>query len=159
VLLFDVDAAGIAAAAALGRSTGIRLIGVARDPTEELLFDSVEAGLAGLLVRAQVTPATLVECVRTVRLGQGSMPPALLARLVDGLAKGGGRRSGLVGGLAKRELDVLRLLAEGGSTREIAATLAYSERTVKNIVHDVLTKMNCRTRAHAVALATQRGVI
>jgi DNA-binding NarL/FixJ family response regulator len=64
-----------------------------------------------------------------------------------------------VPGLAGREVSVLRLLAEGESTREIAENLSYSERTVKNIVHDLLMKLDCRTRAHAVALATRQGVI
>jgi DNA-binding NarL/FixJ family response regulator len=71
----------------------------------------------------------------------------------------GGTRSGSVGSLASRELDVLRLLADGGDTKEIATELAYSERTVKNIVHDVLVKTNCKTRAQAVAVATRQGFI
>jgi DNA-binding NarL/FixJ family response regulator len=54
---------------------------------------------------------------------------------------------------------VLRLLAEGHDTRRIAMDLRYSERTVKNVVHDVLTKLNCRTRAQAVGVATRTGVI
>ena len=62
-------------------------------------------------------------------------------------------------GCRLRERDVLRLLADGHDTREIATDLCYSERTVKNVVHDVLMKLNCRTRAHAVALATREGVI
>lgn len=61
--------------------------------------------------------------------------------------------------LSKREHQVLRLLAEGESTRGIAQRLSYSERTVKNIVHDLLVKLDCKTRAHAVALAARRGVI
>ena len=61
--------------------------------------------------------------------------------------------------LTGRELDVLRLLAEGRSTRDIAQRLSYSERTVKNIVHDVLEKLHGRTRAHAVALASRLGII
>ena len=61
--------------------------------------------------------------------------------------------------LSKREHEVLRLLADGESTRGIAERLNYSERTVKNIVHDLLVKLDCRTRAHAVALAARRGVI
>ena len=61
--------------------------------------------------------------------------------------------------LSQREHQVLRLLADGESTRGIAQRLNYSERTVKNIVHDLLVKLDCRTRAHAVALAATRGVI
>jgi DNA-binding CsgD family transcriptional regulator len=61
--------------------------------------------------------------------------------------------------LSEREYDVLRMLADGESTRGIAQRLSYSERTVKTIVRDLLVKMNCKTRAHAVALAARQGVI
>jgi DNA-binding NarL/FixJ family response regulator len=61
--------------------------------------------------------------------------------------------------LTSREVTVLRMLAEGEATRGIAQQLNYSERTVKNIVRNVLEKLGCRTRAHAVALATRNGVI
>ena len=70
------------------------------------------------------------------------------------------RREGLgPAALTDRERAVLRLLAEGSDTLEMAHELSFSERTVKNIVHDVLMKLNCRTRAHAVALATRSGAI
>lgn len=59
------------------------------------------------------------------------------------------------------DVVVLDLDAEEGPelARSIAQRLCYSERTIKNIVHDVLVKTNCRTRAHAVALATRQGFI
>lgn len=158
VLLFDMGDASLQRAIRLTRETAVRLVGMARAAREEALFDAVEAGLAGFLIRSELTPAGLASCIRSVLGGGGSLPPALLARMVDGLARGG-HRGATAGRLARRELDVLRLLADGGDTREIATSLRYSERTVKNIVHDVLVKMNCRTRAHAVALATRQGFI
>jgi DNA-binding CsgD family transcriptional regulator len=54
---------------------------------------------------------------------------------------------------------VLARLSQGDDTQCIAIDLCYSERTVKNIVHDVLMKLNCRNRAHAVATATRQGII
>ena len=77
---------------------------------------------------------------------------------MDGLARGATRGT-TAGHLSGRELSVLSLLAAGDNTREVAGRLSYSERTVKNIVHDTLVKMNCKTRAHAVALATRQGFI
>jgi DNA-binding NarL/FixJ family response regulator len=62
-------------------------------------------------------------------------------------------------GLETRETDVLRLLAEGMGTPEIATRLNYSERTVKNIIHGVLTRWDLRNRAHAVAFALRSGAI
>jgi DNA-binding NarL/FixJ family response regulator len=158
VLVFEIDGSGLSTAVGLARDTDVRLVGIARSVSEEMLFHAVEAGIAGFLNRADLTPEGLVASVRAVAAGTGSIPPRLLARLFDELARGNGSR-GSRGQLAKRELDVLRLLAGGGSTSEIAGTLNYSERTVKNIVHDALAKLNCRTRAQAVAVVARQGVI
>ena len=62
-------------------------------------------------------------------------------------------------GLYNREVEVLRLLAEGMDTLEIARRLSYSERTVRNIIHGLLTRMKLRNRAHAVAYALRNGVM
>jgi DNA-binding NarL/FixJ family response regulator len=61
--------------------------------------------------------------------------------------------------LSERERDVLRLVAQGLPTREVAAQLCYSERTIKNVIHDVVTKLNARTRSQAVAHAMRDGLI
>jgi len=63
------------------------------------------------------------------------------------------------GRLTPREAAVLRLLAEGLSTAEVAVRLAYSERTVKNIVYDLTVRLDVRNRTHAVALAIREGLI
>jgi DNA-binding NarL/FixJ family response regulator len=62
-------------------------------------------------------------------------------------------------GFNEREVDVLRLLSEGWDTSEIAKKLAYSERTVKNVIHDITARLQLRNRAHAVAYAMRAGVI
>ena len=157
VLLFDLEGGGLQRAVHLTAGTDVRLVGVARSPGEETLLDAVQAGIAGFLVRSQMTPAALSSSLRAVVAGNGTLPPSLLGRLLEMLARGATR--GVNGPLAPRELGVLRLLAEGDDTRDIAVKLSYSERTVKNIVHDLLVKLNCRSRAHAVALATRQGVI
>jgi DNA-binding NarL/FixJ family response regulator len=58
-----------------------------------------------------------------------------------------------------REIDVLRLLAEGMSTTEVADNLNYSERTIKNVLHDAITRLNLHNRTHAVAHAIRSGVV
>ena len=60
---------------------------------------------------------------------------------------------------SRREVDVLRLLAEGYDTADIADALAYSERTIKNVIHDVTSRLQLRNRSHAVAVAMRTGVI
>jgi DNA-binding NarL/FixJ family response regulator len=62
-------------------------------------------------------------------------------------------------GLTEREVRVLRMLADGHETSTIARELNYSERTVKNIVHDITTRLQLRNRAHAVAFGIRNGLI
>jgi DNA-binding CsgD family transcriptional regulator len=62
-------------------------------------------------------------------------------------------------GMSAREVEILRLVAEGLDTGEIAVKLSYSERTVKNALHDVTTRLQLRNRSHAVAYALKQGLI
>jgi DNA-binding NarL/FixJ family response regulator len=62
-------------------------------------------------------------------------------------------------GLSAREADILRLVADGLDTNEIATSLSYSERTVKNVLHDVTSRLQLRNRSHAVAYALRQGMI
>ena len=62
-------------------------------------------------------------------------------------------------GLTAREIEVLRLVADGFENREIADKLSYSERTVKNVLHDITTRLQLRNRAHAVAYALRHGLL
>lgn len=61
--------------------------------------------------------------------------------------------------VTRRERQVLALLAEGHSTREVAQRLAYSERTIKNVLQEFNTRLQLRNRTHAVAYAVRRGWI
>ena len=63
------------------------------------------------------------------------------------------------GSLSPREREVLRLMADGMSTREVAARLAYSERTIKFVVQDLMLRLNVRNRTQAVACAVRNGWI
>ena len=62
-------------------------------------------------------------------------------------------------GLTDREVKVLRLLADGLDTGEVGRQLFLSERTVKNVVHDITSRLNLRNRTHAVAYAVRQGLI
>jgi DNA-binding NarL/FixJ family response regulator len=158
VLLFDIEGSGLEAAVEVARGSVAKLVGMARTASEQTLREGVQAGLSGFVVRSDLTPASLAGCLVAVAGGHGSLPPDLTARLIGTMSRESSSAAS-PDSLAARELRVLELLAEGRDTRGIASELSYSERTVKNIVHDLLVKTNCRTRAQAVAVATRRGFI
>jgi DNA-binding NarL/FixJ family response regulator len=155
ILVFELDSVGLPSALRLARESSLLLVTVAASVEDDLLVEAIEAGVTGALLRGDANPNTFLHTLRSAAAGNGSLPTAVLGRL---LAR---PRSGMrgAGDLTDRELGVLRLLSKGESTRQIAVDLCYSEKTVKNIVHDVLVRMNCRNRAQAVALATRRGLI
>lgn len=156
VLVFEADRGGLRRVAHLARGADVRLVATVQQATDTLLNDAVEAGVAGIVLRERMSPPSLVGTIRAALTGSTALPGDVLARMLD-TAAGGGRHT--PNGLSRRELEVLRRLAEGEDTQEIATALCFSERTVKNVVHDLLMKTNCRNRAHAVATATRQGLI
>jgi DNA-binding NarL/FixJ family response regulator len=155
LLIFDLDAAGFAGAAALARRGDLLVIGVVRGTPAAQVRQLLEVGMSAALPLRALTPARLLSCIR--ELSDDSEPTR-----TRGSDRCRGATVAPCGGdrhLTRRELDVLSLLADGDSTREIAHELSYSERTVKNIVHDLRRKLDGRTRAHTVAVAARRGII
>jgi DNA-binding NarL/FixJ family response regulator len=124
---------------------------------------AVEAGACGLLRRSEASPEGLARAVREARDGAGTMAPDLLGRLmahVNQLHDRFLQPQGLhIHGLSDREIEVLRLVADGLGTFEIAERLAYSERTIKNIIQGVTSRLQLRNRSHAVAYAVRHGLI
>ncbi|MCU1686076.1 MAG: LuxR family transcriptional regulator [Amycolatopsis sp.] len=127
------------------------------------LMTAIECGVAAVLLRSETGDAELVSTVLAVSHGAAFLPPTLQGLLLaqlDRMRRDVLEPHGLtLSGLAARERDVLRLVAEGFGTEEIAVKLAYSERTVKNVLHTLMTRYGLNTRAHAVAYALRAGVI
>lgn len=123
----------------------------------------VEVGVAGLIRRSDATPDRLVAVITSAAQGEGTVPPDLLGRLLNQVGRLQrevlGPRGLTFTGLAEREIQVLRLVADGLDTAEIAVTLSYSQRTVKNVLHDVTSRLHLRNRSHAVAYALRHGLI
>ncbi len=124
---------------------------------------AVEAGACGFLRRGESEPETLVELITSAAAGNGTVPPDLLGRLLSNVSLIQQHVLSPLGlsfvGLTTREIDVLKLLADGFDTAEVARQLAYSERTVKNVLQDVTRRHNLRNRTHAVAYALRQGLI
>lgn len=163
VVVEDVDEQATQQIRALRRRGLERLVVIATRVEDGGLLAAVEAGATGFLRRSQSTAAVLADTIRTAAAGDGALPPDLLGRLmgqVGRLQRQVLNPRGLsFTGLTDREVKVLRLLAEGFDTNEVGKQLFLSERTVKNIVHDVTSRLNLRNRTHAVAYALRQGLI
>jgi DNA-binding NarL/FixJ family response regulator len=148
---------------ALRRGDTPRLLLVATVLDEAALVVAAEIGVGGLLRRIDATPEALVRTITRVATGDGEIPPDLLGRLMEQLGRLQRQvlapRGLTFTGLSPREVDVLRLVADGLDTGEIADTLNYSERTVKNVLHELTTRLQLRNRSHAVAYAVREGLI
>jgi DNA-binding NarL/FixJ family response regulator len=127
------------------------------DCGEEAVIAAMQAGAMGFLRKDTLTAESLGAAVRAAASGSGVVTPELLGRLVSGLPDADDRPT--AARLTDREQQVLALIAEGHPTREVALQLSYSERTVKNVLHDVVTKLNARSRSQAVAFAVREGLI
>jgi DNA-binding NarL/FixJ family response regulator len=140
-----------------------RVILVAARLDDAGLLAAVEAGASGLIRRSQATPQNLLAAIRTAANGEGTLPPDLLGRLLDQVERLQHQvlhpRGLTLAGLTDREVEVLRLLADGLDTNEVSVRLYYSERTVKNIIHNVTSRLDLRNRTHAVAYAIRQGLI
>lgn len=147
----------------LHRTGHKRIVVVCGVIDDDALLRAVELGASGVLRRSESSPERLSATVVAAARGDGEMAPDLLGRLLDQMSKLQQRVLAPRGlhhnGFTDREIEVLRLLAEGYDTAAIADTLAYSERTIKNVIHDVTSRLQLRNRSHAVAFAMRAGVI
>ena len=163
VVAETVDGTTVQTLRRLTRGGPARIVLVAGQIREPELLDVVECGVRTILWRQEAGPAQLRRAVLAAARGEGGdLPSDLLGRL---LAQVGRMQRGPVGdsaapaGLGERETEVLRLVADGLDTVEIAARLSYSERTIKVILHGVTSRLQLRNRAHAVAYALREGHI
>ncbi|MCW2541004.1 MAG: hypothetical protein JWN95_2729 [Frankiales bacterium] len=166
VLVMCVDSVTAEVMSRLRRAAmvpGLRSVLVTGHIRDDDVLSVVECRVVSVVPRRHATSERLVRAVVGATAGRASMPSDLLGSLlaqVERLQRESLAPLGLTpSGLAPRELDVLRLVADGFDTAEIATKLAYSERTVKNILYAVLSRLGVKNRSHAVAYAIRAGVI
>ncbi|RKQ91387.1 DNA-binding NarL/FixJ family response regulator [Solirubrobacter pauli] len=146
---------------AVRETTGARVIVCSSDTAQEAVVSALQAGAVGYLRKDQLTPETLATAVKAAANGTGVVTPELLEQLLSNHASNAEAAAArpVAAKLTDREQQVLSLIAAGHPTREVAQELCYSERTVKNVLHDVVTKLNARSRSQAVAFAVREGLI
>jgi DNA-binding NarL/FixJ family response regulator len=121
--------------------------------TEERVLGAVRAGARGYLLKG-ASAEEIARAVRLVHAGGSYLEPRVAARV---MAQVQAPRRG--SSLSEREREVLRLVAEGLPTKQIARSLSITERTVKFHVNSIFHKLGADNRAQAVALAAQRGLL
>jgi DNA-binding NarL/FixJ family response regulator len=141
---------------------GVRVLALTTFDDDEDVFAALRAGAVGYLLK-DVSSDRLVEAVLAAARGESVLQPSVAARVVARVAQlpedAPRRPQPLVVPLSDRELEVLRLLADGSSNREIAASLFLAEGTVKNHVTNVLAKLGARDRTQAALRARALGLI
>lgn len=143
--------------------SGVRVIVLTTFDDDEDVFAALRAGALGYLLK-DASSAQLVEAVLAAARDEAVLQPSVAAKVVARFARlpaeePAARPQPLVVPLSERELDVLRLLADGRSNREIAAALFLAEGTVKNHVSGVLAKLDARDRTQAALRARALGLL
>jgi DNA-binding NarL/FixJ family response regulator len=127
---------------------------------DEYVYTAMRAGASGFLLKS-APPEELTRSIRLIAAGDTQLAPAVTKRLVEDFIKRpppGQPLPDTFDRLTEREVDVLKVVAEGLSNREIAARLYLSEATVKTHINRILTKLHLRDRVQAVVLAYESGL-
>lgn len=152
-----VDEAATAFMRQVAKESHAKIVLVTRCLPETAVFTTEACRVVSVLSLGEAGGKDLVAAVLNAA-SAAALPADLLNELFEQIHRVGAGRL-LSDGFDAREIDVLRLLADGLDTTEIARELCYSERTVKNALHRLLTRMRLKNRQHAVAYALRAGVI
>jgi len=133
----------------------VRVLVLSTFEDDEYLRDSIEAGAIGYILKANMPPGELVDSIRLASKGYGQFAPEMMARLGQNAWRLSSRKLSFdsLKELSDREREVLQLVVEGLSNREIAKQLVISEGTVKSHVKNLFAKMGCESRTQLVIAA------
>lgn len=150
-------------AAAIAEQPGHCIVLVSDPLRERQLARVLAAGVVVMLSRRQANAQTVQRAILAGHEGRPVLPDAVVRWLVDDFRT---LREKMLeplglhhGGLTEREVEVLRLLAEGESTAAMAERMNYSQRTIKKIIQELLTRLDLKNRSHAVSYAMRVGAI
>jgi DNA-binding NarL/FixJ family response regulator len=164
VVLMDVrmpELDGVEATRAiLSNGSSTRVLILTTFDLDEYVVRAIRAGASGFLLK-DAPPAQLVEAIRVVAAGEALLAPTVTRRLLERFARGieDERPPPALEELTERELEILRLVAQGLSNAEIAERLVVGETTVKSHVSSILRKLRLRDRVQAVIAAYDAGLV
>ena len=122
---------------------------------ESTLFGAIMAGAAGYVLK-QSAGTTLIDAIRSVARGESQLDPSVTRPILDRL-RSGSQDDELLHRLTPQERRILNMIAEGRTNREIAERMYLAEKTVKNYVSSMLTKLGMQRRSQAAAYAARLG--
>ena len=137
---------------------GIHVIIYTSHDEEERIIQAAELGVDGYLLKG-CPKEEIVSAIRSVHDGGTALESSVAAKLMHHMNRRSSREEEPAIHFSKREKQVLELLGEGKTNRDIGATLFISESTVKFHVHAILSKLDASNRTEAVSIAAQHGII
>ncbi len=125
---------------------------------DELLFDAIAAGASGYVLK-QIGSGELVRALETIGRGESLLDPSLMQKVFQRVREASRKAEDeAFASLSDQELKILALVAKGKTNKEIADTVFLSEKTVRNYVSSILSKLHLSTRSEAAAYAVQHRV-
>ena len=122
---------------------------------EEAVFASIMAGAVGYLLK-QTSTKTLIEAIERVMQGESLLDPAVTQRVLERVRSGKQDEDEELALLSEQERKILDLIAKGMTNKEIAKEIFLSDKTVKNYVSSILSKLNLRRRSEAAAFISRK---
>jgi two-component system nitrate/nitrite response regulator NarL len=139
----------------------VKVIMLTVSEADDHVFDAIRFGAHGYLLK-DLRPEQLYDMIRSVMRNETPLSPAIAGRLLDEIKTGATKRSSLPEPqgptVTRRELEILRLVAEGLSNKEIGKRVSITEGTVKNHVHNALEKLHMDNRIQAAAYIVRQGL-
>jgi DNA-binding NarL/FixJ family response regulator len=141
----------------------VAVLVLTENPNDSYVIDAIHAGAGGYIFLHDVAPEELLKNIHRVVEGSTQMTTVLLRAAVENLIQNGRKtlaeRTAEAANLTAREVDVLRLLGNGDSNKEIGTSLGITPDTTKKHVRNVIDKLQARSRTHASIIAAQAGII
>lgn len=140
-------------------SAGVKVIALTSFTEDDKVFPAIQAGASSYLLK-DVSPDDLVEAIRAAHRGETRLHPDIMRKLMEQVAfQSATQHETQVESLTERELEVVRLVAQGCNNHDIAQELFISEKTVKTHVSNILSKLNLNDRTQLAIYAIKNGLV